>query len=85
MEKINILKNKLKNGKCSYSKCQTLVQENIENFRKTKEKEAPNKKRQVRLAEEALENLLTMKEKLKNVKLLGEALIEEIDEQGTGV
>ena len=66
MEKINILKNKLKNGKCSYSKCQTLVQENIENFRKTKEKEAPNKKRQVRLAEEALKNLLTMKEKGQN-------------------
>ena len=37
------------------------------------------------MAEEALENLSTMKEKLKNVKQLGEALIEEIDEQGTGV
>ena len=85
MENINILKKKLKNGKTSYSKCQTLVQENTENFRKTKDKEPHNKKRQVRMAEDALENLATMKEKLKNVRILSDTLIEAIDEHGTGL
>ena len=39
----------------------------------------------MRLAEEALENLSVMGDKLKIVKQIGETLIEEIDNQGTKV
>ena len=84
MKKVNILKNKLKTAKCNFTKSSTKVQDDLENFRKNKEKDAP-KKRQMRLAEEALENLSVMGDKLKIVKQIGETLIEEIDDQGTNV
>ena len=84
MEKVNILKNKLKTAKCNFTKSSTKVQDDLENFRKNKEKDAP-KKRQMRSAEEALENLSVMGDKLKIVKQIGETLIEEIDNQGTKV
>ena len=65
-----------------FTKSSTRVQENLENFGKSKD--AP-KKRQVRLAEEALENLAAMGDKFKLVKQIGETLIEEINDQGTSV
>ena len=85
MENINILKKKLKSGKSSYSKFQSLVQSNCESFTKTIDKEPNNRKRQIRVAEDALENLGTMKEKLKNVRILSDTLIEAVDEHGTGM
>ena len=85
MENINILKKKLKSAKSSYSKFQSLVQENTNSFTKTKDKEPDNKKRQIRVAEDALENMTTMKEKLKNVRFLSDTLIDAIDEHGTGL
>ena len=59
MEKINILKNKLKTAKCNFTKSSTKAQEDFDNFQKSKD--APQK-RQMRLAEEAFENLSMMRE-----------------------
>ena len=77
------LKNKLRTGKCSFSKSTTKAQEDLENFRKNKET-AP-KKRLRRLAEESLESLAVMRDKLKIVRQAGDNLIGEIDEQGSKV
>ena len=55
----------------------------MENFRKNKET-AP-KKRLRRLAEESLESLTVMRDKLKIVRQAGDNLIGEIDEQGSKV
>ena len=83
MEKIMVLKNKLRTGKCIFSKSSTKAQEDLENFRKNKET-AP-KKRLRRLAEESLESLALMRDKLKIVRQAGDNLIGEIDEQGSKV
>ena len=72
MEKINILKNKLKTAKCNFSKSNTKAQDDFEIFRKSKD--APQK-RQMRLAEEALENLSMMGEKLFGSLQQGVALV----------
>ena len=82
MERINILKNKLKTAKCNFSKYNTNAQDDFDNFKKSKD--APQKK-QMPLAEGAPENLSIMGEKLKIVKTAGENIIGEIDDHGSKV
>ena len=76
------MKNKLKTAKSNLSKSQTRCTEEFEKFKKSKD--AP-RKRQERCAGNALESLSLMGEKLKIVKIAGENLISEIDDQGTKV
>ena len=77
MEKNNILKNKLKTAKSNFSISNTRCSDDFKTFRKSKD--AP-RKRQERCAGDALESLSLMGEKL---KIAGENLISEIDDQGT--
>ena len=80
MEKIDILKNKLRTAKSNFSKSQTRCSEEFKKYRKSKD--AP-RKRQERCAEDALASLNLVGEKLKIVMVAGENLISEIDDQGT--
>ena len=80
---ITVLKNKLRTGKCNFSKSSTKAQEDLENFGQNKET-APKKILRI-LAEESLESLTVMRDKLKIVRQAGDNLIGEIDEQGSKV
>ena len=83
MEKIKIFKNKLKTVKSNFSKGLNQAQGKLDIFEKNRETAPITRKK--RLAEEFLEDFTTVKEKLKQVRQMGDALIEEINEQGDKV
>ena len=83
MEKITIFKSKLKTVKSNFSKGLNQAQGKLDIFEKNRETAPIARKK--RLAEEFLEDFKTVKEKLKQVRQMGDALIEEINEKGDTV
>ena len=83
MEKITIFKSKLKTVKSNFSKGLNQAQGKLDIFEKNRETAPIARKK--RLAEEFLEDFTTVKEKLKQVRQMGDALIEEINEKGDTV
>ena len=79
MEQVNILKKRLVTAKCLFTKSSTRVQNDLDCLENSND--APPK-RQVRLAEEALDNLTEMRSKYKQIQQIAEALVEEINDQG---
>ena len=83
MEKIKIFKSKLKTVKSNFSKGLNQAQGKLDIFENNRETAPIARKK--RLAEEFLEDFKTVKEKLKQVSQMGDALIEEINEKGDNV
>ena len=83
MEKITIFKSKLKTVKSNFSKGLNQAQGKLDIFEKNRETAPIARKK--RLAEEFLDDFTTVKEKLKQVRQMGDALIEEINEMGDKV
>ena len=83
MEKIKIFKSKLKTVKSNFSKGLNQAQGKLNIFEKNRETAPIARKK--RLAEEFLDDFTTVKEKLKQVRQMGDALIEEINEKGDTV
>ena len=80
MKKIKIFKSKLKTVKSNFSKGLNQAQGKLDIFKKNRETAPIARKK--RLAEEFLDDFTTVKEKLKQVRQMGDALIEEINEKG---
>ena len=83
MVKIKIFKSKLKTVNNNFSKGLNQTQGKLDIFEKNRETAPITRKK--RLAEEFLEDFTTVKEKLKQVRQMGDALIEEINEKGDKV